>query len=547
MATLFGGHGGHVKIAAICARLHWVTSVLSDKLGPSLQRNPLAWALPLQALLLLSHLDLLDPWGDEWFTLTTVPQPLGKVVSTVVGNIHPPLYYVLLHYWIQLPWTSSPVAGMRAMSAVWALIATVVIYLLWLRQETPRFQQMFLALWTLSPCLLLYARMARSYSMQIALASLVIYSAPLWAEQPRNWKRLFIYVGSSTALLYTHYLSGLAVAAGVCVTFLLGKRYKLAAAQVALLAVLYSPWMPTLVSSLGRWIETSHPYEGGNFITDQIIRVAYLFMSFSFGETISTVSLLVSIALTPVMVYTLWWALGTRPAWLPIVLVVTGVALIGVSRLQFVFVASHLLFVLPFFLFLILRQVNHLAFAALLALNVAADYAYFTRSGFLVKPYAAPYQEMADVIRDGTCGKDAIVAVDRFGAFSQPLLNHLGAGVRIIFLDDEASASKVLEAAQSGSSRPSAIWLWRRTIDVSPSAFITKLEQDLSVSREVRYHEFVAYSLPERWVRRLLRGPGQPEYYYRLSEFRYGAAVCEYASDTKPPFFVTQPAPFDAG
>ena len=55
-------------------------------------------------------------------------------------NDHPPLYYVLLHYWIQLPWTVSPMASMRAMSAVWTLVATVIIYVLWLRREGPRFQ-----------------------------------------------------------------------------------------------------------------------------------------------------------------------------------------------------------------------------------------------------------------------------------------------------------------------------------------------------------------------------------------------------------------------
>src|SRR5258708_10729519 len=157
--------------------------------------------------------------------------------------MHPPLYYVLLHYWIQPSWTVSPLASMRAMSAVWALVATVVIYALWLRREGPRFQAMFLALWVLSPCLLLHARMARSYSMQLALASLAIYTALHWAEQPRNWKRLLGYVGSNTALLYTHYLSGLAVAAGVCVAFVLKKRFTLAGAQMALLVVLYAPWV----------------------------------------------------------------------------------------------------------------------------------------------------------------------------------------------------------------------------------------------------------------------------------------------------------------
>jgi hypothetical protein len=163
---------------------------------------------------------------------------------------------------------------------------------------------------------------------------------------------------------------------------------------------------------------------------------------------------------------------------------------------------------------------NTLAFAALLVVYVSADYAYFTRSGFLVKPYATPYQEMADVILDASRGQNAIVAVDRYGAFSEPFVNHLDGSARVIFLDDESSAAEVLEVARTSPGGPSAIWLWRRTSDTSPGTFVTKLEHDLSVGREVRNREFVAYSLPERWARRLLREPGQAEYYYRLSEFR---------------------------
>src|SRR5262245_17595588 len=175
--------------------------------------------------------------------------------------------------------------------------------------------------------------MARSYSMQLMLASLAIYTAPQWAEQPRNWKWLLACVGSSAALLYTHYLSGLAVAAGVCLMFLIKKRFALAAVQVVLLAVLYVPWMPTLGSVLRRWnwIADPPPCEGGNVISDQIVRLAYSFVSFSFGETVSTVSLLLSVALTPVVIFALWRAAGTRPTWLPIVLTATGVAWIGVS------------------------------------------------------------------------------------------------------------------------------------------------------------------------------------------------------------------------
>jgi hypothetical protein len=518
-----------LKLEYFAASMHGGLFVPLHKVGLSVQRNPLVWALPLQASLFLSNLDLLDPWNDEWFTLTTVLQPLNEVVST--DPMHPPLYYLLLHYWIRLPWTVTPLLSMRAMSVAWTLFATVIVYVLWLRREGSRFQTMFLALWVLSPCLLLHSRMARSYSMELALASLVILAASQWVKEPRDWKQAFLCVGSNVALLYTHYLSGLAVAAGVCVMFLLEKRFTLAAAHVAPLGVLYVPWMPTLGSSLSLWIGASRPPEGGNFIADQFVGLAYLFWSFSFGETMSTVSLLLSIALTPVVIYAVWRSIRTQATWLPVVLVAAGIAWIGVSGFsQFVFMPSLLMFLLPFFLMLIVRQINTYAFVALLVLYVCGDYAYFTRSGFLVKPYATPYTEMADVILDGSRGKNVIVAVDRYGAFSEPLTNRLDGSVRVIFLDDESSAREVLEAARRGPLGPTAIWLWRRTSDISPGTFVTKLEQDLSANHEVRNREFVAYSLPERWARRLLRGPGQAKYYYRLSEFRY----CQECRSAKP-------------
>ena len=52
----------------------------------------------------------------------------------------------------------------HAMSAIWAMIATLIIDALWLRREVPRFQKMFLVLWMLSACLLLHGRMARARS-----------------------------------------------------------------------------------------------------------------------------------------------------------------------------------------------------------------------------------------------------------------------------------------------------------------------------------------------------------------------------------------------
>src|SRR5207248_1534740 len=100
-------------------------SWLSDK---ARQMNPLLWAVPIQASLFFWRLDLLEPWGDELFTLDAAPQSLRQITSIVANNIHPPLYFYLLHFWIEGPWPGSLIVQMRAMSAIWGLLATVVFY-----------------------------------------------------------------------------------------------------------------------------------------------------------------------------------------------------------------------------------------------------------------------------------------------------------------------------------------------------------------------------------------------------------------------------------
>src|SRR5438552_19065467 len=101
----------------------------------------LVWALRIQAALSFWRLHLLEPWGDELHTLDTAPQSLHQIGSILSQQIHPPLYFYLLHFWIQGPWPGSLLTKMRAMSAVWALVATVVFYVLWLRKEDSRTQR----------------------------------------------------------------------------------------------------------------------------------------------------------------------------------------------------------------------------------------------------------------------------------------------------------------------------------------------------------------------------------------------------------------------
>src|SRR5204862_2009299 len=122
---------------------------------------------------------------------------IGEIVR---GDIHPPLYYLLVHYWLQLPWSASLLVKARAFSGLWALASTVALHRLWFRDAR------FLLLWALSPCLILYGRMGRSYTLQMFLACLALYWGLSLIRDPHRRLAMWMYSAACILLLYTHYL-----------------------------------------------------------------------------------------------------------------------------------------------------------------------------------------------------------------------------------------------------------------------------------------------------------------------------------------------------
>ncbi len=493
-------------------------------------RNLLPCALAIQAALLFYRLDLLEPWQDEWFTLTTVPQPLNQIRTIVQDANHPPLYYFLLHFWIQIPWPASPLVKMRAMSVLWTLLATIIFDRLWLIELNPRVRRMFLVLWVFSPCLLLYARMARSYSMQLALALLTIHAASKWLARPESPRLLLAYSCCLLALLYTHYLPALAIMVSVSLVFLANKelsakiRAIIVIAPVLAIALLYLPWLTSLFGALGKW-RAADTYQVGNLFIDQLVRIAYWFVSFSFGESISTLDVVLGAALAPVVVYAVYRGMRLQPRWMSLVAVAALVGYVGVSRWNgFPFTPSHQLWVLPFFLILLVRGIDAghrgtMIFAGLLIIYISGDLSYFAKTGYLNKGYCVPYRAMAAVIMRDSPATGAVLLVDGYNTYANPLFDELGKTIRVISLDEETG--KELEPVRQ---EPGVVWFLRHTNDTSQHRFISGIEAELAQGRTVKQYDYLPFSMPERWILNWLRGPGQPEYFFRLSEMRKNQA-----------------------
>lgn len=434
--------------------------------------------LILQAALLFWRLDLLPIWGDEQFTLDTSVQPLAKIAEIVRNDIHPPLYYFLVHYWLELPWSADLVVKARAFSGVWALASTVLLHRLW---TTPENRWRFLLVWTLSPCLILYGRMARSYTMQLFLAALALYWGVALLREPRRRGALLMYALSGALLFYTHYLPALAIVGAVQLFLLFRKRdgWIAATAAMAIMLALYVPWLLTISSTVERALRAGPYVITPNSFLEQAIRVAYLAVSFTAGETAPVWVIAAAVVLTLLVI-----RFASAP---PVILLAAIIAYLGATRwVSFAFIPARLLFLLPFYLNFFTKRTW--TAVALACLSVVSIWSYYQQQNFLNKGYLLPFDQIADTIQQRSAGHPAQLIVEAPGLDVSPLIRRLS-------LDP--------------NPRPQIVWvLSNRNHSTPPPG-----------TREVRRDEFVPYSALDRTAMRLLNWATQPTHVLQLTEY----------------------------
>src|SRR3989344_749914 len=145
---------------------------------------------------LLAHSPLLyftqSVWRDEAFSILAAQRPLSFIFTNL--GIEPPLYYLLLHFWMKLFGTSEIAA--RSLSFLGFGFATVII-IYWAEKLFKRhWLSWYLPLiFFVNPMLLYYAFEVRTYGWFMFFATLSIYS---YATKRWKW-----YVLSSVLAFYT--------------------------------------------------------------------------------------------------------------------------------------------------------------------------------------------------------------------------------------------------------------------------------------------------------------------------------------------------------
>jgi uncharacterized membrane protein len=133
-------------------------------------------------------------WYDERYTQLLAGLPLDRLISATAGDVHPPLYYLLV-WGVSIAGNSALV--LRLFSAVFSIAALVMFWPLTKEVKLPTMARLVaLAVMAFHPANLFYAQEARMYSF---LQLLVIIQ--LLALLTEDWWTLGIY---TTAALYTH-------------------------------------------------------------------------------------------------------------------------------------------------------------------------------------------------------------------------------------------------------------------------------------------------------------------------------------------------------
>ena len=498
----------------------------------SLFRSPLFWALGAQSVLLFWRLDLLPVWGDEQFTLNIVRMPWREVPGVLYKDIHPPLYFFLAHSWSSVPWPLSPIVQLRALSAVVCLISTITIDRLWLRNLVPPTRWWFLALWTLSPTLLLYSRMGRSYSLQLLAAAVAMYAAWKFLQSPASNSKACRYVIALTVLLYTHYLPGLAVGGAAFVLLAVSwwqsrdKRVlrRVMAAHGAV-ALFYLPWMATLYFALTR-VSRAEPYHLiPNIVLETGVKFAYWFTSFSFGESFPSWAILAGLALAPGVVWLLWQGKQAGPGWLTLVVLTGAIGYAGaVAWVTFAFIGARLLFLLPFYLLWLLRgrsnspKLGSAVCLVMLVVSAGSLTSYFQKEGFLNHGYLVPFREIANHIRERSQARTAVVLIDGYNTDAAPLLAELRGDIPCVEIRGERREARARQEIRSDEW--TTLWFLRRSHDISPDRMISRMEAELASKYEGRRRFFVPFSAADRWALSFLGREDTSGHHYQLTEFR---------------------------
>lgn len=199
------------------------------------------WLITKSPLLYLTQ----SLWRDEAFSVLMAENSPWQIIKLTAHDFNPPLYYLTLHYWMEVFGSSE--ISIRMLSFIFHLILVYIVYKFSkksifsevepLRGSTSLSTSLLITfLIAFNPMLLYYAFEARMYSLLALLALLSMYHFI-----NKNWRW---YIFFTTAGLYTQpFMIFVVLSQMVYLLFIDKKRQMPKFVKIGLVFLLYTPWI----------------------------------------------------------------------------------------------------------------------------------------------------------------------------------------------------------------------------------------------------------------------------------------------------------------
>jgi 4-amino-4-deoxy-L-arabinose transferase-like glycosyltransferase len=248
----------------------------------------------------LYRLDAQSLWNDEGTSVALAQRDLPTITRNAAGDIHPPLYYYLLHLWVGAFGQSE--FAVRSLSALAGVALVLSTYSLGRRLGGPAVALLAALFSALSPFQVYYSQEARMYvfvSLFGLLSTLTLERLLASCSRPDPRRRsccwAATYVVACVLTIYSQYF-GLAVLLAQNIAFLAwlvwpGRPERrivhatirpilLWAGMQALILLCYAPWLWVARDSLRSWPAVAQPLS----LPRLLLQVA---QAFSLGVTVS--------------------------------------------------------------------------------------------------------------------------------------------------------------------------------------------------------------------------------------------------------------------
>jgi uncharacterized membrane protein len=217
----------------------------------------LLFIIAVGALLRFSELDADSLWLDEASSIEFSKHSPAGIIEATAKDVHPPLYYFALHYWMLLFGDSEK--AVRLLSALFGILALPVVYKVASHLFDRSTGLLAAGLLAVSRFHLEFSQEARMYSLLCLLSLLSIYYFLKLLEGKSRYA-LAGYIVTSALMMYTHVYSFFIIAAENLYWLTLffatrdtfkriWKRWLIA--QV-ILAVLFVPWLSVQLQQFSR-------------------------------------------------------------------------------------------------------------------------------------------------------------------------------------------------------------------------------------------------------------------------------------------------------